>query len=236
MDYVENLNYIIDGIILLILIMAMLLGAYRGLIKSVFRILSSILAIIIAFAIHPMLTKFVKMTPLFDALKGHIADKLGLSLTQTAATQTEQTSLIGSLPLPDFVNEMLIENNNTVVHELLDAHGVADYICGYLSNLVISIAVTLILIISMRLIISGVSKSLDLISRLPVIHQLNYAGGGAVGLVSGVLIIWLVFLALMLFVTDTSYAMLQEGIDSSIIGKLLYDNNIFRNVIMGDLF
>ncbi len=232
----ENLNYTIDAVIIAILLITMLVGAYRGFINSVFRTFSSIVALILAFALHPVITRFIKITPLFDLLKEHIADKLGLSLEINNATQAEQSQIISSLPLPDFLNKMLIENNNSVVHELLDTHGIADYICSYIANLIISIVVTLILVLCMKFVVRAIIKAFDIIAKLPVIHQLNYLGGGLVGIISGVIIIWLIFLAAMIFVTDTSFALLQEGIDGSILGKLLYDNNIFVNLLMGDLF
>lgn len=232
----NNQSLTADGIALAILIAAIVIGAHRGLIKSVFKTFSSILSLIIAFMLHPILTKLIIATPIFDILKQNIADNLGLSLTQTAASQPEQIQIISSLPLPNFINEMLIDNNNTVVHELLDTHGIADYICGYLANLIISIAVTLLLVLFMRLIVRVIIKSLDIMSKLPVIHQLNFLGGGIIGAVSGVILIWIVMLGLMLFIADSSYGFIQESIDGSILCKILYDNNILRNLIMGDLF
>lgn len=232
----NNQSLIADGIALAILLVAIIIGAHRGLIKAVFKTFSSILSLIIAFMLHPILTKLIIATPIFDLLKEHIADKLGLSLTQTASSQSEQIQVITSLPLPDFINDMLIDNNNTVVHELLDTHGIADYICGYLANLIISIAVTLLLVLFMRLIVRIIIKSLDIMSKLPVIHQLNFLGGGIVGAVSGVILIWIIMLGLMLFIADSSYALIQESIDSSVLCKILYDNNILRSLIMGDLF
>ncbi|MGN1318394.1 MAG: CvpA family protein [Lachnospirales bacterium] len=232
----ENASLIADGIVIAILLISIIVGAYRGLIKTVFKTFSSIIALALAYFLHPILTRLVNKTPVFDFLKLSFADKLGLSLTTENVTQAEQTNLISSLPLPDFINDMLIENNNTVVHELLDTHGIADYICGYLANLVISIAVTLILVLFMGLIVRAIIKSLDIMAKLPVISQLNFLGGGIIGTVSGVIIIWLIFLFAMLFVTDASFALIQEAIDGSVVCKLLYDNNLLRSLIMGDLF
>lgn len=232
----NNLSMIIDGSILAILALTFFIGAYRGLVKTIFKTFSSIITLALAFTLHPVISQFVKATPIFDAIKLNVADKLGLSLTPVSMSQPEQSKLIASLPLPDFLNEMLIENNNSVVYELLDAHSINEYICGYIANIIINIGVTIILMMLMAIIIKAIVKSLDVISKLPVIHQLNYLGGGIIGLISGVLIIWLIFMVSMLFITDESYAELLKGIDSSILGKFLYDNNIFKNLIMGDLF
>ena len=229
-------NYIVDAIIILIFIITFLIGAYRGFIKSVFKTFSSIIALVLAFSLHPVISGIIKSTPVFDAIKMYVADKLNLSLAPAAVAQPEQIKLISSLPLPDFLNEMLIENNNTEVYKLLGANGINDYICGYIANIIINIAVTILLALCMGFIIKAVIGALDLVARLPVIHQLNYLGGGVVGIVSGVIIIWLIFIVLMLFVTDSSYNAIQESIDSSIIGRILFERNIFKDMIMGDLF
>ncbi len=232
----NNLSLIIDGSILAVLAITFFIGAYRGIMKTIFKTFSSIITLALAFALHPVISQLVKTTPIFDAVKLNVADKLGLSLTPVAMSQPEQSKLIASLPLPDFFNEMLIENNNSVVYELLDAKSINEYICGYIANIIINIGVTIILMILMAIVVKTIVKSLDIISKLPVIHQLNYLGGGIIGLISGVLIIWLVFMASMLLIADESYAELLKGIDGSILGKILYDNNIFKNLIMGDLF
>lgn len=232
----DNLSIIIDCSILALLILTFFIGAYRGIVKTIFKTFSSIISLALAFSLHPLISQLVKATPIFDILKQNIGDKLGLSLEPAVVSQPEQVKLIASLPLPDFLNEKLIENNNSVVYNLLDAHSINEYICGYIANIIINIGVTIGLIIFMSLIIKAIIRSLDIISRLPVIHQLNYLGGGIIGLVSGVIIIWLIFVISMLFITDTAYTELLKGIDGSILGKILYDHNIFKNLIMGDLF
>ncbi len=232
----NNLSMIIDGIIIAILLIAFFIGAYRGLMKTVFKTFSSVVSLALAFALHPIISQLVKATPIFDSVKLSVADKLGLSLDPVTLSQPQQSQLIASLPLPDFLNEMLIENNNSVVYDLLDANGINDYICGYIANIIINIAVTIILTIVITIIVKIIIKSMDIIDRLPVIHQLNYLGGGLVGIISGVIIIWLVFMVSMMLVADASYTEIMKGIDGSILGKFLYDNNIFKNIVMGDLF
>ncbi len=232
----NNLSMIIDGILIAILLIAFFLVAYRGLMKTVFKTFSSVVSLALAFALHPIISQLVKATPIFDSVKLSVADKLGLSLDPVTLSQPQQSQLIASLPLPDFLNEMLIENNNSVVYDLLDANGINDYICGYIANIIINIAVTIILTIVITIIVKIIIKSMDIIDRLPVIHQLNYLGGGLVGIISGVIIIWLVFMVSMMLVADASYTEIMKGIDGSILGKFLYDNNIFKNIVMGDLF
>lgn len=232
----DNLNLYIDGAIIIILLITFFIGAYRGIMKTIFKTFSSVISLTISFSLHPIVSRLVRATPIFDVLKSHIADKLGLDLTPVAMSQPEQSSLIASLPLPDFLIDALVENNNSVVHSLLDVHGIADYICGYIANIIINISVTIILTIIVIIIMKVITRSLNIISRLPIIHQFNYLGGGLVGLITGVIIIWVVFMVLMLFVTAGFYTEFLAAIDNSLLGKILFENNILNNLIMGDLF
>lgn len=232
----DNMNLVFDGVALTILIIAVLTGIKRGVMKSVFKVFSSLISISLAFIIHPYITKFFRMSPIYSLLKDAVADKLGLNVVVNATTQAEQTKFIANLPLPDFLNEMIIENNNSVVHSLLDTHTIADYICGYVANFILSIAVAMAMALIIKTVMKIISKSLNLFTKLPVIHQLNSLGGGMIGLASGVIIIWLIFMVTMLFVTNTNYEIIQNGIDQSVICKILYDNNLIRDALMGDLF
>lgn len=232
----NNINLIIDGIILLILIAFMVSGAKRGLILSVFKISSSALSAFLAVLIHPFISKLLRATPLFDSIKEFVADRLGLTLGTNAATQAEQARIINDLPIPDFMSRILIENNNSVVNQLLDTHTITDYICGYIANLIMSVIVTTVLLFVIKILIRAFSKTLRLVSKLPVVRQLNYIGGCGIGLFYGILVIWIVFMISMMFITFEWYDAFHSGIDSSVLGKLLYDNNPIRSLLIGDLF
>lgn len=236
MDSIQNLNYILDGIVAVVLIAAILIGAGRGFIKSVLKTFSSVLSLGISYALHPIITRGINATPIFDVLKSGIAGQLGLSLDPTQTTKAEQINMITDLNLPDFVTERLIENNNSVVYDLLDVHGIADYICGYIANMIIGIIVIVILTFVVKLILRAIYRTSDLISKLPIVHQLNYLGGAVLGLVSGLIVVWIVLMVSMIFVTSDSYTVMLDAINNSVLCKLLYDNNVIANILMGDLF
>ena len=232
-----EINIIIDIVIIAILLISFLYGAAKGLIQTTLKTFSTIIAFILSVALQPVVTGLIKATPIFDMVKLKVAEFLSLTPSESGnLIQSQQTELISSLPLPDFMLELLSENNNSVVYEILDATNTADYICAYLANLIISVCVTLLLIVVIRIILAVILKAADILTKLPVISQFNYLGGGAVGLIKGVLIIWLIFSALLIFVASDSFVIIQENIDASYLGSILYEKNIFKNAIMGGLF
>lgn len=77
-----------------------------------------------------------------------------------------------------------------------------------------------------RLLLKYVCAALDLISRLPVINELNKAAGLLAGLFRGIFLIWILFIGITVF-RETSWgsagmAMIEEN---QMLGKL-YSSNL----------
>ena len=75
------------------------------------------------------------------------------------------------------------------------------------------------------------SKVLNIISKLPVLNELNRIGGGIAGLVKGLVIVWLIFTLMTVFI-DKPF--IQEGmrqINSNMFLKLIYKYNVITRVI-----
>ena len=75
------------------------------------------------------------------------------------------------------------------------------------------------------------SHVLNIISKLPVLNELNRVGGGIAGLFQGLVIIWLIFTLMIIFI-DKPF--IQDGmrqIEGNIFLKLLYESNIIAKVI-----
>ena len=90
----------------------------------------------------------------------------------------------------------------------------------------IVVAVGLILIFKLVLIL------LDVVTKLPVIHGINSVGGLIVGLLEGVLIVWVVFVVAVLFVSGDSLTWFYESLENSKIALALFNGNILLKMIL----
>ena len=75
------------------------------------------------------------------------------------------------------------------------------------------------------------SRVLNIISKLPVLNELNRMGGGIAGLFQGLVVVWLIFTLMIVFI-DKPF--IQEGmnqIEENVFLKLLFESNIIARVI-----
>lgn len=147
-------------------------------------------------------------------------------------TQTQQTELIVNSILPQFMKDLLLENNNTAIYEELGVTFFAEYVAEYMSNMVVRIVSFLLTFIFAFIIVKALSAVVDLIGELPVLGTLNHVGGALVGIVQAVLIVWFLFLIITLMCTSQLGRDCFVMIEESKFLSFLYDTNIFLNRIL----
>ena len=106
---------ILDAIVILVLGLFMLLGYRRGLIMTVFRLVSFVLAIILASLLYPVVAQWLRGTQAFGHLQAHLLNAMGLEeLVQRYGAEVFQ-----ALPLPDIMRNALAAQYPS---QMLDAH------------------------------------------------------------------------------------------------------------------
>lgn len=106
-------------------------------------------------------------------------------------------------------------------------HRVAIYLTGIVINSGTFILVYFLL--SAGLFILG--RVLNIISRLPVINQLNRMGGGIVGLFQGLVVIWIIFTLMIVFIDKPFIHEGMNQIEENAFLRVLYELNIIAKVI-----
>ena len=148
-------------------------------------------------------------------------------------TRIQQTELIRNLPVPDFVQKMMLNYNNSSGYRKLDASGFGEYIAGFIADLVIHIAAFLVTLLVTHLIIWGVLTALDVFAKMPFLYTINRTGGLLVGLVQGILVVWVFFLVLSALSGTEAGMRLMEMVDESVLLRPLYEHNLFLKEITG---
>ena len=134
----------VDLIILLIIIYFMAHGAKKGFIIFALRGCYKLISIGGSYIIYPFITTLMRTTPIFDMVSNVVKKSLNLQ-NVASSTQQQQIDAINSLSVPQPIKTMLLDNNNSVVHGLLNVqNGVADYISRYIANIILNICVGII--------------------------------------------------------------------------------------------
>lgn len=222
-----------DAAVFVIIVLCVAAAAKKGLICSIVGFGSNILSLVLSRIACPFAVKALLATPVYPALKNMVTGRLDMGSVIEGANRKIEADMINSLNIPTMLKSGLLENNNSEVYKFLDVSGIEDYIGGYIAMIIINIAVVVGLYIAFGIGLKYISRSLKMISRLPVIKTADKIGGAALGAVSGVLIIWIVMCIATLFLTNSAFAWVLEGIEASAAASKLYKMNFILNMING---
>ena len=212
---------LLDVIIIGVLVLFMYIGYRRGLIRTVFSLVSFALSILLSIYLYPIVAEWLRATPVFTALKGYIMRTMGLE----EVVQGHTVELIATLPLPDLVRRSLEHHNTPNMFELLNVHSIEEYIAGFFAGMAVNIIAMILVFIIVRIILGVLSGMLDVVGRLPVIRTFNRGGGLLLGLIQGVVIVWIGLAIMNLFFLDPTNTELVRLLDQSLLAGFIYENN-----------
>lgn len=145
------MGIVIDLIVIGIVALFTFLGYKQGLVKAAIKILSFLIAIVVAFILYkPISNLIINNTSIDDNIKNTIIQKIGIG-------ENNEVELNDS-----FASKMIGEANSTVAE-----------VANTFSVKLIEIAVLLILFIVIKIVLKFISALSDLITKLPVLKQIN---------------------------------------------------------------
>lgn len=207
------MSILVDILIVLILGLCLFLGYKKGLVKCAFKLLSFLIAIIIAFLFYkPISSLIIEHTQLDEILETKLVSILDKKEQEPSENKTS------SLP------EVMVESiNETIKDATKEAKTSLVQTAAHQVTLsIISFGVMLFLFLLTRLILWVIQLFTKVLTDLPLIKQVNTLGGLLYGLLEGVFILYLL-LAIFSFVPITS---IQQAIQTSFFGSILYEHNL----------
>ena len=147
-------------------------------------------------------------------------------------TRIEQTELIENLPLPEFLQDILLDYNNEEGYQGLGVSTFQDYLIGFIATGILNVAAFLASVLIVHLLLWLLISALSILANLPVIRVVNRVAGLALGLLQAMLVLWLAFLILSL-VSGTRIGMqLMKMVESSTWLNWLYQSNLFLKIVL----
>lgn len=223
---------ILDGIVLAVILGCAVAAWQKGFLRAAFGFLPMLAALAGANIASPYVGKFLRETPLFDSLSGSIRDSMGLDAVMQEGAMQTQTEIIEAMPLPDFLKEALLENNNPVIYQLLDADSLKEYIAGFLANVCLNILSVVLAFLLIYIVVTVVLHALHLFSKLPVLSFFNHFMGFLIGGIKGVFFVWLGFAVLTFFQCRANLEGLFSAMEKTYVADILYENNILQQLIL----
>ena len=183
-------------------------GWRRGLIMTVFSMFATVIAIAISAQLSPQLSRTWQNTAFYEI----VSERVELTLFKGQDSQNDgeegedNRGVINSLPLPDVVQNVLASNDDAQ-NNMLGVSAFRKYIADSVTG--------------------------NLLSRLPVIHTMNKMGGMLVGLLKGLILLWLICIVITIMSGTEAGIYLYGQINESPFLKYIYDNNMIMALITG---
>lgn len=220
------------------------LGWRAGFVKAVFSLISTIAVIILTIFLSPIVTGLLEGN---ENLGGTINEKLdqwiNLEINMEGVEDTtDPLSFIDSLSLPDSIKDVMKNTLEDTMEEMGEEkeafvgdqlRALESYICEVLTNVIINAIGFFITFLVVAIGMVVLCFVLDVISKLPVLHQINTLFGLAFGALEGLVVLWIFFIILTMFgSTEFGQATLSMISESEIL-SFLYDINFISRVVTG---
>lgn len=227
------MNWLVISVIIVI-VLATLAGAKRGLVKTVLSFASFFLSMVIVLLIRQPVTEFVKsQTGIYTTIENGISSFVE---EKTEALKVGQANavdaVIDSLSLPDLLKNALKESNSKAVYEQKGVQSAAVYIAEWLTDLAFQAVCYVISFVLMWILLRIVTGLLSGIVRLPVLHQIDCFAGGVCGLFIALILIWIGGIAVTAFATESWGREALSMIGQSRLLTFLYNNNYLLNTLL----
>lgn len=236
-----------------ILLVGILIGIWRGAIKIVVSLMTTILTLVLVYFATPYVADaIVAFTPLDEIIEEKIATSTNEAMTDFLSGDVEmklveeyaedglevlsrdiQIAAISESDIPEVFKNLLLTNNNEMIYNKLGADSFVAYITKYVTKLVVHIIAFAITFIVVTILMSIIVFALKIASHLPVLGAANRLAGGALGAVGALLIVWAAFAVITIFYSSEIGKELLEMIKQEALLRTIYEYNpILRLILM----
>ena len=151
------------------LIGMVLYGHHRGFLRQCVSVGALVLTICLVKIVTPSVTEFIESNPQIHSRAAEIIltisgwNESGKDNIQAPASQR---TVIEGLKLPQFIKDMLIENNNSEFYNILGVEQFAEYITACLADMAIHVVCSVLIFILSYVLIRFLIYWLDLIAGI----------------------------------------------------------------------
>lgn len=221
----------LDWMIIAVIAISAIAAYYKGFLYTTFKMLSTIIAIYIAYIGYKPINSILRKTFLYSWLQKVATNNVN-GIQETIGLN-EQTKLIDhlNLPIPSHIKEGIIRNNNPEIYKLLGVDNFKEYIGGYIANFYLSIIAFIILWCVVKAILYLIGGSINILTKLPIICFADRWLGLLVGFIKGVVGIWIGTIILAFLIGLPNFQALAVLLSDSILGQWFYENNLILDII-----
>ena len=195
------MNIVVDLIIVAIILLSTFLAYKKGIITLAIQLVAVVIAIVLTLILYkPVSNVIINVTGIDETIQNAILEEANDIMTNGEEGSNQVVESIQ--------NNMLPETARTISINIIEG------------------AVILILYIVIRIILRFVTALANLVSKLPILNQLNQLGGIIYGILRGILIVYIILLLANLSGEIEPQNQVYTAVEGSYIGKVMNENNI----------
>lgn len=210
------------------------LGVKRGLIMSIYYLAATVLILVLTFVIDSPISKYAKTNEkIYNMFYGIAEDMIDLPDT----TAEDVDSYLEGSDIPESLRGLASDASEAIAENAGGSIGdrVQTYLRAKLTDIIITCLAFVISFAISVVVVLLVFKGLDLVSKVPVVNTANKIGGLMIGLVEGIIIVW-VLCGLVRFIAGTEFGTAAiEQISENVYLKFFYEHNLLTEIISGHL-
>lgn len=210
------MGIIVDLIIIAVVLLFIFLGYKKGLTGSLIKLLSFIIAIVVAFVLYkPVANAVIENTVIDDNIRTTLSATLGVE------NKTENTE--------ENVPSTIMDNINKEIENATDE--VKANVIDHTTITIVNIGSGIVIFLAVRVILVLISLFAKILTDLPVIKQVDKLGGLSYGAIEGIFIVYAVLAVISLTSVIWANNAVVTAIAKSSLGEMLYNNNIILNLL-----
>lgn len=210
------------------------LGFKRGLIMSVWHLVSMIVIMGLTIWLSPYVAKFMKGN---EKIYGTFYSTMEKTVHVPVKSSDEIDEFIKGWNLPEKAEAKVLDMTAKYFGNAEDIQkSFAEKVYEKLTEASLTALSFVITFGLVALAATLIIKGLDLASKLPVINAANKVGGIALGAVEGLLIVWIAIGIISLTGMTPFGTKLVEQIQANKFLNVLYEHNIVSTILSGKIF
>lgn len=244
--------------LLLVVIITVVGLAYRGYKKGFIRMVLSVavilLSVVITGILAPVISKSLcESEIILTYVSDGVNEGLGIQeninkLTKQAAGnirggqsvklgETERKNIIENLELPDILTDTIANNTADRIENAGQITGkrFSKYICDSLARIIIRTLTYIVVFFVARIILRIFVTVFKVVDCIPGMEEVSELVGGAIGTVTGLLVVWIGFIIMVAFSSTEFGQECYRCINDSAILSFLYNNNLILQWILHSL-
>lgn len=230
------IGYILDAILILVVIFCIGISAKKGFIKASKNIITLILTVTLLASLQGVMLETLQNSPLGDNVKRMVSENITKTYEKEQLPEDVDTTdtdnakqVCESLHLPDFMKDS-IEKSMKEMSEI--KNNVMEVITDSITLLIMRIIAMLMLFVLVKLFVFLAIKLLDSLFGMPGLKTVNKTLGAGIGVVNAVLVVYIICGIVSLFVPMQSLEAVDSAVESTILLKYFYNNNLLLSLFM----